>query len=179
MHHWQLGLVLSRSRGRAGAVIGRCSYLGPRPDTNLQSSSAKGHPNFHSCRSPVSELSRFTGPCLLPGRHTASNLNEPFCGAGGAIPRSKHGKVPELPRASTACLQASSRTPTVETPPVASLNITRTAHHTASAAERKASSPCCVHLRTCLAAFHAIPSKIYCSIEQVSASRLSQPWAEA
>lgn len=49
--------------------------LGPRPNTNLQSSPAKGHPNFRSCRSPVSELSRFTGASLLLARQSASRIS--------------------------------------------------------------------------------------------------------
>ena len=177
MHHWQLGLVLSRSRGRAATMIGRCSYWGLDPTPIHRALRRKGTPTSTPVARPVSELSRLTGACLLPARQSASRISaSPFCSAGGAIP---HGKGPELPRSSDACLQARTRTPTVETPPVALLNTTQTAHRTASAAERKASSPCCMHPRTCLAASHAIPSKIDCSTEQVSASRLSQPWAEA
>lgn len=31
--------------------------------------------HFHSCRSSVSELSRFTGACLIPARQTASRIS--------------------------------------------------------------------------------------------------------
>lgn len=65
------------SQPRAGSHGDRpLLILGPRPDTNLQSSPAKGqHPNFHSCRSPVSELSRFTGACLLPARQSGFRIS--------------------------------------------------------------------------------------------------------
>jgi hypothetical protein len=63
VHHWQLGLVLSRSRGRAAAVIGRCSYWGLDPTPIYRALRRKGTPtstpvarqsaNCHASRAPV------------------------------------------------------------------------------------------------------------------------------